>query len=231
MGLGGRAKNASTSPQATTEGQGESSTVGAPPARTATGAGWTNILGASELVGRGKGHADQQKEVREKEEDDDKKIRFTIGGVGRRMNKEDFIREIQKLDAGTRREVVKSSTASQEVKTLVQPQQTPAIPTIARRAPSAEEADEGDLDESSSSPERPHVHDDVHPSTEQGETAAERKRRLAVLSAQGDDENETPAERRRREAALGMGDGNDSDQEDRAAAPRIRFAEAERGRR
>ncbi|MBW1279587.1 hypothetical protein, partial [Escherichia coli] len=52
------------------------------------------------------------------------------------------------------------------------------------------------------------------PSEDMGETAVERKRRLAVLAAQGEperrhgsvdeaDTGETPAERRRREAALG----------------------------
>ncbi|KAG6322631.1 hypothetical protein E4U44_003644 [Claviceps purpurea] len=52
------------------------------------------------------------------DEEDDKKIRFTIGGVGRRMTKEDFIREVQKLESSARNEVVDRSTASNALKSM-----------------------------------------------------------------------------------------------------------------
>jgi hypothetical protein len=40
----------------------------------------------------------------EKDDDNDKRIRFTIGGTGRRMTKDDFLREIQALDPKARAE-------------------------------------------------------------------------------------------------------------------------------
>lgn len=76
-------------------------------------------------------------------------------------------------------------------------------------------------------------------SADDGETAVERKRRLAVLATQADEEEggETPAERRRREAALGMAaeglvEESDSDDEGSERVPPakrgIRFAEPTR---
>ncbi|KIH87197.1 monovalent cation:H+ antiporter, CPA1 family [Sporothrix brasiliensis 5110] len=52
------------------------------------------------------------------EEEDDRHIRFTIGGVGQRMTKEGFIKQMQQLDQSTRREVVDKSSASHTIKTL-----------------------------------------------------------------------------------------------------------------
>ena len=75
---------------------------------------------------------------------------------------------------------------------------------------------------------------------EDGETATELRRRLAVLSNQAEESGETPAERRRREAALGMANpalAGDSDSEDEgeervpAARRGITFAEPQRGRK
>ena len=56
--------------------------------------------------------------VAEEEAEDDKRIRFTIGGVGQRLTKDNFIREMQQLDARTRREVVDKSDAPKTVKDL-----------------------------------------------------------------------------------------------------------------
>ncbi|MBE3110760.1 MAG: hypothetical protein IMZ46_09660, partial [Acidobacteria bacterium] len=52
------------------------------------------------------------------EAEDDKHIRFTIGGEGRRLTKEDFCRQMQQLDTKTRKEVVAKSDASPAVKRL-----------------------------------------------------------------------------------------------------------------
>lgn len=244
MGFGGRAtKDASTSPAAATAAEQEeasgSAGAGAPATKTASRTNWTRFLGAP-------GPAALEKNEQEQAADD-KKIRFTIGGVGQRMTKEDFIREVQKLDAKTRRHVVDQSSASQRVKSIAKQElaghsaadASAAVPRILEQMP-------GSGDQSTPKPSssvRPHA---PQPSEETGETAAERRRRLAVLSSQSDvaegdrkaedgsrDEDETAAERRRREAALGTsGDGDDSDDEERAASGmRIRFAEPERGRR
>lgn len=165
--------------------------------------------------------------------DDDKKIRFTIGGEGQRMTKEDFIREVQKLDSSTKKQVVDQSNAPQKVKAIAK-QERPMVPPIVEHQPTSE-------DEEPPMPKAPvqkgpsHLGSTVQPSDEIDETPAERKRRLAVLSAQDedDDEEETPAERRRRQAALGVGSNETAEEadDDVGQAMRIRFAEPERGRK
>lgn len=188
--------------------------------------------------------------------DDDHNIRFTIGGVGRRMNKEDFIREVQKLDANTRRDVAEQSNASRPIKEVAkrnpgftQPSNPrPAVPRIVETR--ADSSDRGKGGSGSSTPRgRPAAKETrsspaVAP-TEEYETPVERRRRLAVLGQQASDRSqdadaqgdsgETPAERRRREAALGMGGpASDSDSEDEGgervppARRGIRFAEPSR---
>ncbi|KAA8572540.1 hypothetical protein EYC84_003148 [Monilinia fructicola] len=55
---------------------------------------------------------------KETEEDDDRRIRFTIGGAGRRLTKEDFLKEIQGLDPKARSEIVQGSDAPRAMKDL-----------------------------------------------------------------------------------------------------------------
>lgn len=52
------------------------------------------------------------------DEDDDRHIRFTIGGAGRRLTKEDFLKEIQSLDPKARCEIIYESDAPAEMKDL-----------------------------------------------------------------------------------------------------------------
>ena len=52
------------------------------------------------------------------EEDDDRRIRFTIGGAGRRLTKEDFLEEIRNLDPKTRYKVIQESDAPAAMKYL-----------------------------------------------------------------------------------------------------------------
>lgn len=215
--------------------QGESSAEGA--AKGPAKAGWQNMW-------RGGGDGDKpKKNAVEEQQEDDRHIRFTIGGVGQRMTKEDFIREVSKLDVKTRREVVDQSTASQRVKSIAKGDvPSPAdIPTIKIGSDSADKQSVG------RSPPRINTGLAQAPPVRESEdadgdeTAVERQRRLAVLAGQGDeDAGETPAERRRREAALGMGSptgGDDSDDEGGERVPPrtrgIRFAEStvERGRK
>jgi len=211
------------------------------------------------------GAGDRKKSVaEERQEEDDRQIRFTIGGVGKRMTKDDFIKTVQKLPKNARREVVEQSSASQRVKTLAkqdpQPPKQPQQQSGEYLAESSAAASTGagvfkqnwqgdGAEAGTSSTERPSSSSrSVSPGaggTSRGtpETAAERKRRLAVLSSvMGDDddnEGETAAERRRREAALGVsaaggGDASDSDDDDTPRVPPpkrgIRFAEPERER-
>lgn len=186
----------------------------------------------------------------EQEEEDDRNIRFTIGGVGQRMTKQDFIKEMQKLDKSTRREVVDHSSASVGVKTLAKQDSQDGDPGPIGRARNLSVPVEGSEVRSSvtespvpssvsispeTSPTRL-AHE--APSRSSPETAVERRRRLAVLKSVGgagndEETNETPAERRRREAALGMSsttqDEEDSEDDDTPRVPTtrrgIRFAD------
>lgn len=58
------------------------------------------------------------KDAEDDNEDDDRRIRFTIGGAGRRLTKDDFLREIQSLDPKSRAEIVENSDASAAVKDM-----------------------------------------------------------------------------------------------------------------
>jgi hypothetical protein len=52
--------------------------------------------------------------------EDDRHIRFKIGGAGRRLTKEDFLKEIQSLDPKARCEIVAESSASPAMKALAE---------------------------------------------------------------------------------------------------------------
>ncbi|KAH7037878.1 alkali metal cation/H+ antiporter Nha1 C terminus-domain-containing protein [Microdochium trichocladiopsis] len=208
----------------------------------------------------GKKKAVETDDSNEPTEEDDRQIRFTIGGVGRRMTKEDFLKEVQMLDSRTRREVVDQSNASAAVKTAAK-QDIPTIrePESTRRpsprkeqtVPDSQAESSTSSSSSGKSPVRPQggeargrsstTGSAEHPSTEEPETAAERRRRLAAFATVRDDTDadETPAERRRREAALGRSDApaEDSDSDDDntprvppAARRGIRFADDARPR-
>lgn len=182
--------------------------------------------------------------VVEQEEEDDKHIRFTINGVGKRMTKEDFIMEMQKLDKKTRRDIIDESNASQTVKTLAKqdPQPQPSQPLVEPmmnqkdHAPvggSSHEQSDTRTGEAGGVPPPPSSRP---PSLKQSaalktgaeteaegtetETEVERRRRLAVLedgggpNGEADEAGETAAERRRREAALGMASPASEDSDD-----------------
>ncbi|KAG4221070.1 hypothetical protein PC116_g30453 [Phytophthora cactorum] len=151
------------------------------------------------------------------------------------MTKDDFLREVRKLDAKTRREVVDQSNADPAVKSMAReapsastarrPQTQTQTQTLANPQISVTQASDSTR-ETSKSPSRPEPTRGRSPTTdaEQAptsntpETAAERRRRLAAFASVREDNDlgETPAERRRREAALGVDNGGaeDSDSED-----------------
>ncbi|KAK8076292.1 Na(+)/H(+) antiporter [Apiospora phragmitis] len=168
-------------------------------------------------------------------DEDDRKIRFTIGGEGRRMTKDDFLREVQKLDVKQRREVIQQSDASPAMKALAKEQgqagtASPAAtgslrPSVKRgesdkaqqqRKAQAQPQEEVPVTRGRTGPAKSQVAFNTggdgagagETSSDQPETAAEHRRRMAALSTIQDDddvaEKETPAERRRREAALGL---------------------------
>lgn len=134
MGMGGLVKPKPTGEASgAAEGSGSASPAGAggeapasptrpgarPRTNTRTKISWVAGLGGrAGTAAAGEEKPDKRKTVAEAEQEDDRHIRFTIGGVGQRMTKADFIREMQKLDSRTRREVVDQSNAPERVKTL-----------------------------------------------------------------------------------------------------------------
>ncbi|KAI1087113.1 alkali metal cation/H+ antiporter Nha1 C terminus-domain-containing protein [Rostrohypoxylon terebratum] len=238
MGMGGLVKSDKAGPEA-----GESSTAQPsrpePPTRARTG-GWPGFNRGGAAEQRRKDAASPTRRS-----EDDRGIRFTIGGVGRRLNKADFLNEVQKLDARTRREVVDQSSATPAVKSMAKEGgetstahvgQPPMHPHISVTQASTSTRD------SSKSPTRPEptrgrsTTVSAEAPSDAPETAAERRRRLAAFASVHDDNDtgETPAERRRREAALGVDSGaaddSDSDDDDTPRVPParrgIRFADA-----
>lgn len=233
MGLGGLRPSEKAPESAAEEGEASGATAAAAAAGKAV-----NRPGWGALAGRKKSVVptdDEQVKLAEKEADD-RNIRFTIGGEGKRMTKEDFLREVQQLDTKTRKEVVDKSTASVQVKRLAKQDPPPPIAEIIKAQDNSREPRSGSISPNrrpgESSREQAAK---TKPSEYTGETAVERKRRIAVLSTQDDDETaETPAERRRREAALGMtaGDNANDDSDDEGDLPGrrgITFAEPVRG--
>ncbi|KAI1751479.1 alkali metal cation/H+ antiporter Nha1 C terminus-domain-containing protein [Xylaria castorea] len=213
------------------------------PVKRPSAVGWTGFGRSRYAEQRTK---DGNTEAPNQNADEDRGIRFTISGAGRRMTKDDFLKEIQKLERSNRevpndlanlKDATDTSKAEpptasgqtsgpDHVNPLISVTQGSDSTRAASRSPARPE-----------SPTRgrsgPKEHEDV-PSTELPETAAERRRRLAAFaSVQDDDNNETPAERRRREAALGVtgpsSEESDSDDDDTPRVPPerrgIRFAE------
>ncbi|KUI62558.1 Na(+)/H(+) antiporter [Cytospora mali] len=131
MGMGGRGK-AAQKPEET----GEASTSAGEPRQSVprrnTKTGVSNWVGGRR-AGEGASQKETKKSVAQQaEKEDDRHIRFTIGGVGQRMTKDDFLREMKKLDKSTRKEVVEQSTASPRVKTLAK--EDPPAPATAQQS-------------------------------------------------------------------------------------------------
>ncbi|KAI1772556.1 alkali metal cation/H+ antiporter Nha1 C terminus-domain-containing protein [Hypoxylon cercidicola] len=246
MGMGGLVKPSDKAAPQTGESSEQeitqdNSSKPEPPARTRTG-GWPGFNRGSAADQRRKDATDST----EKSVADDRGIRFTIGGVGRRMTKDDFLKEVQKLDARTRHEVIDQSTAppavksiaKQEAKTTASPSEAPVRPQISITQASDSTRDTS-MSPSRAEPPRGRsstTSSEQVPTSNTPETAAERRRRIAAFASVREDHEtgETPAERRRREAALGVdsdaAEDSDSDDDDTPRVPRtrrgIRFADS-----
>ncbi|KAH7361602.1 Na+/H+ antiporter [Plectosphaerella cucumerina] len=170
--------------------EGESSEAG--PSRPAY-RGWTSFLG-------GKGEPAQKDKGPATNLVDDKQVRFTIGREGRRMNKDDFLREVQNLDPKARREAIETATMPEAVKKK-------ELRKAAAQAPAAAPVPEIREHRASDEVEEREPAKPVAPVM--APPAA-----VARLSRTEEGDNETPAERRRREAALGSSGANDDDSDD-----------------
>ncbi len=92
---------------------------------------WTGLSGKKDEQ-NAEGSVEQtprksRKTREEEDQDDDRRIRFTIGGAGRRMTKEDFLKEIRSLDPKARAQVVNESTAPEEMKDMARKDASPHI--------------------------------------------------------------------------------------------------------
>ncbi|KAI2626763.1 alkali metal cation/H+ antiporter Nha1 C terminus-domain-containing protein [Hypoxylon sp. NC1633] len=244
MGMGGLVKPSDKTSHVTEEPPDQDAaeaSTGKPPVKSKTGV-WPGFNRGSAAEQRRKDAAVPP----ERERQDDRGIRFTIGGVGQRMTKDDFLKEVRKLDVRTRREVVDQSTATPALKTMAKegpPPDADTPPGPAHPQISVTQASDSTQGMSKSPPHvepgrgrSPTISSEQAPTSDTPETAAERRRRLAAFATvrEDSDAGETPAERRRREAALGVDSGaaedSDSDDDDTPRVPParrgIRFADA-----
>lgn len=97
------------------QAQAESSTAGAsttkPERQGLSRMGTWGFGGKSEV-------AKSENATEQDDEDDDRRIRFMIGGAGRRLTKEDFLQEILSLDPRARYKVVAESNAPEAMKAM-----------------------------------------------------------------------------------------------------------------
>lgn len=157
-------------------------------------------------------------EIAAEQEDDDRRIRFTIGGAGRRLTKDDFLKEIQSLDPKARSEVVAESDAPEAMKTMAKKDASPDVPgsnrlfsamdahiapesgtasaigaeMARRRGAVIEESDEEELEEHAPKP-KPRTATRTSPPADDedvGESLVERRRREKAL--RGTDPEESP---------------------------------------
>ncbi|KAH8599556.1 Sodium/hydrogen exchanger family-domain-containing protein [Bisporella sp. PMI_857] len=165
-------------------------------------------------------------------EDDDRHIRFKIGGAGRRLTKEDFLKEIQSLDPKARCEIVEESDAPPELKALAKKDADDNSPGSSRllsakdlqvasgervaKAVGAQMArNRGATVESPEDQREP-----SRPQPSRQNTGIS-SRKLSRVDSDPDDMEETATERRRREKAL-RGIDDVSQQESKRGRPRDR---------
>jgi sodium/hydrogen antiporter len=161
------------------------------------------------------------KKPEEDDEDDDQRIRFMIGGAGRRLTKEDFLKEIQTLDPKARSEIVENSEVDAAMKDAAKKDASTDSPGSSRlldaishqaaygtrtaktvgaemarqRGAAIEEEESSDSDEECIAQKR----------TKTTQSPPKSKRQPSPLkqsTSPSDDTEETAAERRRREKAL-----------------------------
>jgi hypothetical protein len=185
------------------------------------------------------------------DEDDDRRIRFTIDGAGRRLNKEDFLKEMQSLDPKARSEVVAGSDASTGMKAMAEKDAREDIPgssrlfaakvlqagpekgtatTVGAKMAKERDANIGEESEEGSSRDREERRKAISDSSK-GKRETPRSSPGAGRSSNHDspssDVPENTVERKRREKALRGTDDASDEQRGRPAAQ----GDYERGRR
>lgn len=156
------------------------------------------------------------------DEEDDRRIRFTIGGAGRRLTKEDFIREIQSLDSKARAEILDNSDAPAAMKDMAKKDASKDAPGSSRllsaqnaqasasqkeaKTVGAEMARRRGADVDTDASEN-YSSDSDRPTPTRTSRGASKvpppsSRRLSKVDSPSHDVPETAAERRRREQVL-----------------------------
>jgi len=116
VGMGSLVKPGRDAAAAGPSGEGGEAAKPGPPSRPRLAS--VSTWGGAFRPPGGEASAPKPKKKGGNDEEDDRQIRFTIGGVGQRMTKADFIQEMRKYDKGTRKSIVEHSNASDAVKTL-----------------------------------------------------------------------------------------------------------------
>lgn len=212
------------------------------PAESQVRRGWSRM---GTWVGMGEKEGESSKRVQKKKSDDeeDDGLRFIlkhdpaveergVGYRGRRMSKQDFIKEIKKLDAKARRNIVEGTDVPAQVKKVAREEARLQEEQEEMREPEDSEGEDDSADESDVTDESDH------------DLPQERRRRLTTGDSDDDgteripparrsrpagrsddsDTGETPAERKRRLAALGQievpSDEDDDEEAEKAGLPR-----------
>jgi len=113
-GLGNKDKTEAKQTQA------ESSKAGASSAKNESMRQGLSRMGAWGFGGKNTDASKNNRTAEQSDEDDDHRIRFTIGGAGRRLTKDDFLKEIQSLDPKARCAVIEGSNAPAAMKAMAQ---------------------------------------------------------------------------------------------------------------
>lgn len=142
-------------------------------------------------------------------QDDDSRIRFTIGGAGQRLTKEDFLRQIQSLDPKERAKVMEGSDASPAMKAAVKresesgaPRGIPGTRSKASGRPQqrADMGETSDEDDSNARPSQTPL--PLSRRKDAPIASSSTGGRIGRVASYDDDEPETAAERKRREKAM-----------------------------
>lgn len=131
MGMGGLVKQGqkSNEPESGITDAGPSEVRPQPAGRQSTFSGWGGFNKGATVEGKKK-NSEKVEEMKKNEAEEDRKIRFTIGGEGRRMTKEDFLNEVRKMDAKTKRQVLEDSNAPPALKAIAKQQGPPPGITV-----------------------------------------------------------------------------------------------------
>jgi hypothetical protein len=203
-----------------------------------------NRLGSLAGWGFGGKNTETVPENPDNEEDDDRRIRFTIGGAGRRLTKDDFIREIQSLDPKARASIVEESNAPAAMKAMARKDASEDSPGSsrllgARGTQMASGKDTAQTLGAEMARRRGASVSDVESDVSPGPQTSQRakstahnvpssSRRMSKVDSPSTAEPETAAERKRREKALrGIDDVPDTrrgrvrDRDDDGDAPEV----------